>query len=58
MLVFVSYLLSFINIGIYWGNHHHHLLHSAMQISSGIIWANLNLLFWLSLVPFATGWKG
>ena len=55
--VFVSYLLSFINIGIYWGNHHH-LLHSAKQISSGIIWANLNLLFWLSLVPFATGWMG
>lgn len=55
--VFVSYLLSFINTGIYWGNHHH-LLHSAKQISSGIIWANLNLLFLLSLVPFAKGWMG
>jgi uncharacterized membrane protein len=55
--VFISYLLSFVFVGIYWGNHHH-LLHSVKQISSGIIWANLNLLFWLSLIPFATGWMG
>ena len=49
--------MSFLFVGIYWGNHHH-LLHSIRQISSGIIWANLNLLFWLSLIPFATGWLG
>jgi uncharacterized membrane protein len=55
--VFISYLLSFLYIGIYWGNHHH-LLHSLKSISSGIIWGNLNLLFWLSLIPFATGWMG
>ena len=55
--VFLSYLMSFIYIGIYWGNHHH-LLHSLKDISSGIIWGNLNLLFWLSLIPFATGWMG
>jgi len=54
---FMSYLLSFIFIGIYWGNHHH-LLHTVQRVSSGIIWANLNLLFWLSLVPIATGWMG
>ena len=53
----VSYLLSFIFVGIYWGNHHH-LLHTVKRVSSGIIWANMNLLFWLSLVPFATGWMG
>jgi uncharacterized membrane protein len=55
--VFISYFMSFVFVGIYWGNHHH-LLHSVKQISSGIIWANINLLFWLSLVPFATGWMG
>ena len=55
--VFFSYLLSFLYIGIYWGNHHH-LLHSVRQVSSGILLANLNLLFWLSLIPFATGWMG
>jgi len=55
--IFSSYLMSFIYVGIYWGNHHH-LLHSLKSISSGIIWANLNLLFWLSLIPFATGWMG
>jgi uncharacterized membrane protein len=55
--VFISYLMSFIFIGIYWGNHHH-LLHSVKSISSGIIWANLDLLFWLSLIPFGTGWMG
>jgi uncharacterized membrane protein len=55
--VFVSYLLSFIYIGIYWGNHHH-LLHVVKRISPGIIWANFHLLFWLSLMPFVTGWMG
>lgn len=55
--VFLSYVLSFVFIGIYWGNHHH-LLHSVKQVSSGIILSNLNLLFWLSLIPFATGWMG
>lgn len=55
--VFVSYLLSFVFVGIYWANHHH-LLHTAKKVSAGIIWANLHLLFWLSLIPFATGWMG
>lgn len=54
---FISYVLSFIFIGIYWNNHHH-LLHLVKHISAGIMWANLNLLFWLSLVPFATAWMG
>jgi uncharacterized membrane protein len=55
--VFLSYVLSFIYIGIYWNNHHH-MLSSASQISGSVLWANLHLLFWLSLVPFATGWMG
>ncbi len=55
--VFMSYMLSFIFIGIYWNNHHH-LMHLVKHISAGIMWSNLNLLFWLSLVPFATGWVG
>jgi uncharacterized membrane protein len=55
--VFLSYILSFIYIGIYWNNHHH-LLHTVKQVSGGILWANLHLLFWLSLVPFVTGWMG
>ena len=55
--VFMSYVLSFIFIGIYWNNHHH-LMHLVKHISAGIMWANLNLLFWLSLVPFATAWVG
>jgi uncharacterized membrane protein len=55
--VFLSYVLSFIYIGIYWSNHHH-LLHATRQVSGGILWANLHLLFWLSLVPFVTGWMG
>jgi uncharacterized membrane protein len=55
--VFLSYILSFIYIGIYWNNHHH-LLHTVSKISGGILWANLNLLFWLSLLPFVTGWMG
>ena len=54
---FTSYLMSFLFIGIYWGNHHH-LLHSLKNVSSGVIWANINLLFWLSLIPFSTGWMG
>ena len=55
--VLLSYFLSFLFLGIYWGNHHH-LLHTVKRVSSGIIWSNMNLLFWLSLVPFATGWMG
>ena len=55
--VFLSYLLSFVYIGIYWNNHHH-MLHATQGVSGGILWANLHLLFWLSLVPFATGWMG
>lgn len=55
--VFVSYLLSFINLGIYWNNHHH-MLHVCGHVTGGILWANLHLLFWLSLVPFVTGWMG
>ncbi len=55
--VFSSYLMSFVFIGIYWGNHHH-LLSAAGYVNAGIIWSNLNLLFWLSLIPFATGWMG
>lgn len=55
--VFISYLLSFAYIGIYWGNHHH-LLHTAKKVNSPILLANLNLLLWLSLIPFSTGWMG
>lgn len=55
--VFFSYVLSFIYVGIYWNNHHH-LLHTATRVSGGIMWANLHVLFWLSLMPFATGWMG
>jgi len=54
---FVCYVLSFIFIGIYWNNHHH-LIHAAKTVSGGILWANLHLLFWLSLVPFFTRWMG
>jgi len=54
---FLSYVLSFIYVGIYWNNHHH-LLHAATRVSGTILWANLNLLFWLSLFPFATAWMG
>lgn len=53
--IFLTYALSFAYIGIYWNNHHH-LMHLVKHISAGIMWANLNLLFWLSLIPFATGW--
>jgi len=55
--VFFSYIISFVFVGIYWGNHHH-LLHTVKSVNSGIIWANINLLFWLSLIPFASGWMG
>ena len=55
--VFLSYVLSFVNLGIYWNNHHH-LLHTVERVSGRILWANLHLLFWLSLMPFATGWMG
>ena len=55
--VFLSYILSFVYLGIYWNNHHH-LLHTVNRVSGGILWANLHLLFWLSLVPFVTGWMG
>ena len=55
--VFLSYTLSFVNLGIYWNNHHH-MLHASRQISGNVLWANLHLLFWLSLVPFVTGWMG
>src|SRR3954471_16385880 len=55
--VFISYVLSFIMIGIYWGNHHH-LLHTVGHVNSKMLWANLHLLFWLSLIPFATAWMG
>ena len=55
--VFLSYVLSFIYIGIYWTNHHH-LLQAAQRVSGGVLWANLHLLFWLSLIPFATAWMG
>ncbi|EHQ28022.1 TMEM175 family protein [Mucilaginibacter paludis] len=55
--VFLSYILSFIYIGIYWNNHHH-MLQAAHTVNGAILWANLHLLFWLSLVPFASGWLG
>ena len=55
--VFLSYLLSFVYIGIYWNNHHH-LLKTSGKVTGPILWANLHLLFWLSLIPFATGWMG
>ena len=55
--VFLSYVLSFLYVGIYWNNHHH-LLHAARRIDARVLWANLHLLFWLSLIPFVTGWMG
>ena len=55
--VIVSYILSFIYIGIYWNNHHH-MMHTVKNVTGSILWANLHLLFWLSLVPFVTGWIG
>src|SRR5947209_8438600 len=55
--VFASYVLSFVYVGIYWNNHHH-LYHLVDEVSGPVLWANLNLLFWLSLVPFTTAWLG
>ncbi|HEX8160528.1 MAG TPA: TMEM175 family protein [Pyrinomonadaceae bacterium] len=55
--VFLSYLLSFVYLGIYWNNHHH-MLQAAQHVDGRVLWANLHLLFWLSLVPFATAWMG
>jgi uncharacterized membrane protein len=55
--VFLTYVLSFVFLGIYWNNHHH-MLHMVEHVNGGILWANLHLLFWLSLVPFVTGWMG
>jgi len=55
--VFLTYILSFIYVGIYWNNHHH-MFHAATHINGKIMWANLHLLFWLSLIPFMTGWMG
>ena len=55
--VFMTYVLSYVYLGIYWNNHHH-LLHAADRMTGRILWANLHLLFWLSLVPFVTGWMG
>ncbi|MEZ5345177.1 MAG: TMEM175 family protein [Pyrinomonadaceae bacterium] len=55
--VFLSYVLSFVYLGIYWNNHHH-MMQTVEKVSGGVLWANLHLLFWLSLVPFVTGWMG
>lgn len=55
--ILLSYILSFIYLGIYWNNHHH-MMHTVKKVTGGILWANLHLLFWLSLIPFATGWIG
>ena len=55
--VFLSYVLSFVYVGIYWNNHHH-MLHACTAVTGAMLWANLHLLFWLSLFPFATGWMG
>src|ERR671936_2171724 len=55
--IFLSYVISFVFLGIYWNNHHH-LLQSIKHVDGRVLWANLHLLFWLSLVPFVTGWMG
>jgi uncharacterized membrane protein len=55
--VFLSYVLSFVYVGIYWNNHHH-MLHACGKVTGSVLWANLHLLFWLSLIPFATAWMG
>ena len=55
--VFLSYVLSFVYVGIYWNNHHH-MLHACKTVTGAVLWANLHLLFWLSLFPFTTGWMG
>ena len=54
---FLTYVLSFIYLGIYWNNHHH-MVHTVEKVTGGILWANLHLLFWLSMIPFTTGWMG
>ncbi len=55
--VFLSYILSFLYVGIYWNNHHH-LFHATRRVTAAVLWSNLHLLFWLSLLPFATAWMG
>jgi uncharacterized membrane protein len=55
--VFLTYVMSFIYLGIYWNNHHH-MLHAADRVNGAVLWANMHLLFWLSLIPFVTGWMG
>jgi uncharacterized membrane protein len=55
--IFLIYVLSFVNLGIYWNNHHH-MLHATERVNGAVLWANLHLLFWLSLTPFVTGWMG
>src|SRR5215216_5304981 len=55
--VFLSYVLSFVNLGIYWNNHHH-MIHAAHHVNGTVLWTNMHLLFWLSLIPFVTGWMG
>jgi uncharacterized membrane protein len=55
--IFLTYILSFVVLGIYWNNHHH-MLHAAERINGKVMWANLHLLFWLSMIPFVTGWMG
>jgi uncharacterized membrane protein len=55
--VFLTYVLSYVYVGIYWNNHHH-MMHAIDRINGKVLWANLHLLFWLSLIPFATGWLG
>ncbi|HEY9843149.1 MAG: TMEM175 family protein [Candidatus Sericytochromatia bacterium] len=57
LTVFLSYVLSYVYLGIYWSNHHH-MLHATREVGGAILWANLHLLFWLSLIPFVTGWMG
>lgn len=55
--VLLGYVLSFVYVGIYWNNHHH-MMHAVSKVNGGVLWANLHLLFWLSLIPFVTGWMG
>src|SRR3954470_10511331 len=55
--VFCSYIISFVYVAIYWNNHHH-MLHAAHKVTGGVLWNNMHLLFWLSLIPFVTGWMG
>src|SRR3954468_1183430 len=55
--IFVAYILSFVTVGIYWNNHHH-MMHAVQHVNGAVLWANLHLLFWLSLLPFVTAWAG